>query len=317
MQNIGPNSEFREILHVPVLLQETITWLAVRPGGRYIDGTLGGAGHALAILQASQPDGRLLGLDADPAAVARAQARLAAYGHRVTLVHASFDALESIAQRFDFAPADGIVLDLGLSSDQLADPARGFSFTSHGRLDMRFDPTRGTPAGVLVNEWDADELADLFYRYGEERASRKVAQAIVRARPIETADQLARVIEQAVGRKGRRIHPATRIFQALRIAVNDELGALERVLPQAVRLLRPGGRLAIITFHSLEDRLVKTFFQREARACLCPPRQPVCACGHRATLKIMTTKPVTPGTPEVRANPRARSAKLRVVERLG
>ncbi len=304
------------ILHIPVLLQETLDLLAVRAGGRYIDGTLGGAGHAAAILHASQPNGRLLGLDADPAAIARARQRLACFGPRATVVQSPFDEIEPIARQHDFALVDGIVLDLGLSSDQLADAARGFSFITGGRLDMRFDPTRGAPASVLVNEWSADDLADVFYRYGEERASRKIAQAIVRARPIDTAEQLARVVERVMGRGGQRIHPATRIFQALRIAVNDELDALGRTLPQTIRLLRPGGRLAIMSFHSLEDRIVKTFLKNESRDCICSPHQPVCTCNHRATLKTVTIKPVTPGIQEMRANPRARSAKLRVAERL-
>lgn len=290
--------------------------LAVRPGGLYIDGTLGGAGHAAAILQAAQPNGRLLGLDADLAAVERARQRLAALGARAVVVHASFEAMDHIAREHGFTSVDGILLDLGLSSDQLADATRGFSFIAGGPLDMRFDPTRGVPASVLVNEWSADALTDLFYRYGEERASRRIARAIVRARPIETADHLAQVVRQIAGRAGQRLDPATKIFQALRIAVNDELGALARVLPQAVRLLRPGGRLVIITFHSLEDRIVKRFFKDEAKGCVCPPTQPVCTCNHRPALKVVTIKPVTPGPMELGANPRARSARLRAAERV-
>ncbi|MBN1888173.1 MAG: 16S rRNA (cytosine(1402)-N(4))-methyltransferase RsmH [Thermoflexales bacterium] len=308
-----------ETLHVPVLLQETLDWLAIRPGGCYIDGTLGGGGHAAAILSAAQPGGRLLGLDADPAALARARKRLAAFGSQLVAVHGSFDEIELTARAHDLVPADGILLDLGLSSDQLADSARGFSFTALG-LDMRFDPSHGQPASSIVNEWPADELASLLYRYGEESASRKIARAIEQARPIHTAQQLAQVVEHVMGRRpvggGRRIQPATRVFQALRIAVNDELGALERVLPQALRLLRAGGRLAIITFHSLEDRVVKTFFQMESKDCICPPERPACRCHHQAALKIITRKPVTPGTEELRANPRSRSAKLRVAERI-
>lgn len=315
MENAGCSQSEISTLHIPVLLQETIEALAVRAGGRYIDGTLGGGGHAVGLLHASQPDGRLLGLDADPAAVTRAQQRLAVFGPRAMLVQARFDEMEAVARAHAFAPVDGIVLDLGLSSDQLADAARGFSFGG-GALDMRFDPARGIPASVIVNEWDAGDLADLFYHYGEERASRAIARAIERARPVETAEQLARIVERAVGRGGRRIHPATRIFQALRIEVNDELGALQRALPQAVRLLRPGGRLAVIAFHSLEDRIVKTFFRDESRDCVCPPQRPACTCAHRATLKAVTHKPVTPGRSEARANPRARGAKLRVAERL-
>ena len=310
--------------HVPVLLKETLQALAVRPGGRYIDGTLGGGGHAIEILRASAPDGMLLALDADAAAVARASRWLEPEGSsaRVVLVHSSFADLGRVAREHGFGAVDGIVFDLGLSSDQLADETRGFSFTSIG-LDMRFDPTSGQSASSLVNELSAQELADLLYRNGEERASRRIARAIVAARPIESARQLADVVAQVMGPRpssggGRRskIHPATRTFQALRIAANDELGALESVLPQAVELLRPSGRLAVITFHSLEDRIVKNYFRQESRDCICPPGQPVCRCGHRATLKTVKAKPVQPSAGEVAANPRARSAKLRAVERL-
>jgi len=291
--------------------------LAIRPGGCFIDGTVGSGGHALGILQASTPGGKLLALDADTQAISRARERFACAGlsERVILVHSSFIELERVAREHGFEAVDGILLDLGLSSDQLADEARGFSFAGLG-LDMRFDPSRGHPASVLVNELPADELADILYRYGEERASRRIARAIVAARPIQSAQQLADVVARAVRSSARRIHPATRTFQALRIAVNGELDALQSVLPQAVELLRPGGRLAIITFHSLEDRIVKNFFRTESRDCLCPPGQPVCNCGHRAMLKIITARPVEPSAAEIAANPRARSAKLRAAERL-
>ena len=301
--------------HVSVLLHETLKALAIRPGGRFIDGTLGGGGHAAAILQASSPDGTLLALDADSAALARARERLSPYGARVTFVHSSFAELGRVAREHGWHAVDGCVLDLGLSSDQLADEARGFSFAGLG-LDMRFDPTHGEPASALLNELAAEELADLLYRYGEERASRRIARAIVAARPIQSAQQLADVVAKAGGGRRGRIHPATQTFQALRIAVNDELGALEAVLPQAVELLKPGGRLVVITFHSLEDRIVKNFYRTESRDCICPVEQLVCACGHRATLKIITAKPIEPTAAEVAANPRARSAKLRVAERL-
>jgi 16S rRNA (cytosine1402-N4)-methyltransferase len=299
--------------HVPVLLKETLQTLAIRPGGTYLDGTCGGGGHSAGILQASAPDGKLLALDADPAALAHEQLEL--FGARVTFVHSSFADVSRVARQHGFDTIDGIVLDLGLSSDQLADEARGFSFNSIG-LDMRFDPTQGQPASSLVNELQADELANLLYRYGEERASRKIARAIAAARPIESAQQLADVIARASGGRRGKLHPATRTFQALRIAVNDELGALEVALPQCVELLKPGGRLAVITFHSLEDRAVKNFFRTESRDCICPPEQPICTCGHRASLKILTRKPVEPSPVEVADNPRARSAKLRAVERL-
>ena len=302
--------------HVSVLLKETLQALAIRPGGLYVDGTCGGGGHAAGILEAASPDGRLLALDADPAALARARERLEPFGARAMLVHSSFADLGRVAREHGFEAVDGIVLDLGLSSDQLADEARGFSFAGVG-LDMRFDPTQGQPASSLVNELDAGELADILYRYGEEHASRRIARAIVAARPIESAQQLADVIARASGGRRGKLHPATQTFQALRIAVNDELGALEAVLPQCVELLKPGGRLAIITFHSLEDRIVKNFFRTESRDCICPPEQPICICGHRAKLKILTSKPAEPSPVEVADNPRARSAKLRAVERLG
>ena len=301
--------------HVSVLLQETLQALVIRPGGRFIDGTLGGGGHAAAILQASSPDGTLLALDADSAALSRARERLGTFGARVTLVHSSFAELGRVAREHGWQAVDGIVLDLGLSSDQLADEARGFSFVGLG-LDMRFDLTRGEPASILVNEMDETELADLLYCYGEERASRRIARAIVAARPIQSAQQLADVVAKAEGGRRGRIHPATQTFQALRIAVNDELRALETVLPQAVELLKPGRRLVVITFHSLEDRIVKNFYRTESRDCICPVEQLVCTCGHRATLKIITAKPIVPTMAEVAANPRARSAKLRAAERL-
>ena len=299
--------------HVSVLLQEIVQALAIRPGGRFIDGTLGGGGHAAAILQASSPNGTLLALDADSAALSRARESLVPFGTRVALVHSSFADLGRVAREHGWHAVDGIVLDLGLSSDQLADESRGFSFAGL-QLDMRFDLTRGESASALLNGLSTEELADLLYRYGEERASRRIARAIVAARPIQSAQQLADVVVKArSGRRGK-IHPATQTFQALRIAVNDELGALEAVLPQAVELLKSGGRLAVITFHSLEDRIVKNFCRIESRDCICPVEQLVCTCGHRATLKIITAKPIEPTAAEVAANPRARSAKLRVAE---
>jgi len=304
------------MIHIPVLFQAVLDGLQIRPGGRYIDATVGGGGHAAGILAASSPDGRLLGLDRDPAAVEATGARLVSYTERVVLVHSSFTRLAEVARTCDFVPADGILLDLGLSSLQLADHARGFAFMSEGPLDMRFDPTTGGPtAADLVNELSAEELATLLYQYGEERQARRIAEAIVAASPLHTTNELAAVVEKATGRRGR-IHPATRTFQALRIAVNDELAALEAVLPQAVEVLAPGGRLAVISFHSLEDRLVKRFLRRESRDCLCPPESPICTCDHRATLRVITRKPIRPTADEAAANPRSRSARLRVGQRL-
>jgi 16S rRNA (cytosine1402-N4)-methyltransferase len=283
--------------HVSVLFQEVIRYLAPRDGGRYIDATLGAGGHAAGILQASAPAGRLLGLDADPAAVAIAVANLAAYGERAVLVHSNFERLRAVAAANGFLPADGIVIDLGLSSMQLADATRGFSFQSDGALDMRFSPDEPTTAANLVNSLDENALADLIFEYGEERASRRLARAIVDARPIDTAAQLANVIERAVGRRGR-IHPATRTFQALRIAVNRETDVLKSALPQIVEVLAPHGRVVIISFHSLEDRLVKNFFRESER------------------LQVLTKHPVRPTHDEIVTNPRSRSAKLRVAERI-
>jgi len=306
-----------EGIHIPVLFQAVLDGLQVRPGGRYIDATVGGGGHAAGILASSSPDGCLLGLDRDPAAVETAHARLTPYAGRVVLVCSSFGRLAEIARARDFVPADGVLFDLGLSSLQLADPTRGFAFRTDGPLDMRFDPTTGGPtAADLVNELPAEELAALLYRYGEERQARRIVEAIVAARPLHTTKELAAVVEGVVGRRGR-IHPATRTFQALRIAVNDELAALEAALPRAVEVLAPGGRLAVISFHSLEDRLVKRFMRRESRDCICSPEVPVCTCNHKATLGLVTRKPVRPTADEIAANPRSRSARLRVAERMG
>lgn len=300
--------------HVSVLLNETLDGLAIKPGGRYIDGTVGGGGHTEAIL-ASAPEVEVLGLDADPAALERAAIRLLPFGSRVTLVNANFARMSEVAHAHGFEQIDGVVLDLGLSSDQLSDPDRGFGFLAGGPLDMRFDQTRGQSAAEVCNELDQDELADLIYRYGEEPASRKIARAIVAARPIITADQLADVIEKAVGRRGR-IHPATLTFQALRIAVNDELGSLMSALPQATELLRSGGRLAVISFHSLEDRIVKEYFRSAAQEHVPQPDDAPGLVYRSAALRLITRKPIVASEAEVLSNPRARSAKLRIAEKL-
>lgn len=310
-----------DTVHVPVLEREVLSFLAPRPDGWYIDGTAGGGGHSLALLAASSAaesivnGGRVLSLDADPQAVLRVRQRLQPFGERSLVVQTNFRHLAAAAHRAGFDPVDGILLDLGLSSDQLEMEARGFALMADGPLDMRFDPAQETNAAHLVNTLPEDELANLIYAYGEERLSRRIARAIVHARPLDSTGQLARVIERSVGRRGR-LHPATRTFQALRIAVNDELGALTAVLPQAVALLRPAGRLAVISFHSLEDRIVKQYMQREAQDCLCPPEVLVCQCGHRASLRLVTRKPVEASPEEMARNPRSRSAKLRVAERL-
>jgi 16S rRNA (cytosine1402-N4)-methyltransferase len=301
--------------HIPVLLHEVLRQLNPQPGQRLIDGTVGAGGHAEAILKATAPDGQLLALDADPAALDIARQRLAPYADRVRFVNANFAQLAQFARRYHFPPVHAILLDLGLSSLQLGTVERGFSFQSEGPLDMRYDPSGRTTAANLVNHLSQNELADLLYRFGEERRSRTIARAIVAARPLHTTHELADLVVRAVGgRRNARIHPATRTFQALRIAVNDELEVLRSGLSQATTLLAPGGRLAIISFHSLEDRIVKNFFLQESKQCICPPEQPICTCGHQAILRIITQKPITASSYEIDINPRARSAKLRVAE---
>ena len=279
---------------------------------------MGAGGHAAGILKAATPDGRLLGLDRDAEAIAFAMQRLAPFSNRVTLIQAPFNRLSALAPAAGFRAVDGILFDLGFSSRQLDDPQRGFSFMHDGPLDMRLDQHQRETAADLVNQLDETELANLIYRYGEEPASRRIARAIVAARPLQSTGQLAEIVRKAVGHRARRerIHPATRTFQALRIAINRELEQLEESLPQAVELLRPGGRLAVIAFHSLEDRIVKQYFKQETRDCLCPPSLPVCACNHRASLKIVTRKPIRPDAEEIDNNSRSRSARLRVAERL-
>jgi 16S rRNA (cytosine1402-N4)-methyltransferase len=308
--------------HQPVLLAETVSALQARPGGRYLDGTFGGGGHTRALLEASAPDGIVLAFDADPAAIERAWAlqQNPAIAQRLIPVHANFADLVAVAREREVAPLDGILLDLGLSSFQLAQPERGFAFRHQGPLDMRFDPDHGVPASDLVNALPERELADLIWRYGEEPGSRRIARAVVREReraPIETTTRLAEIVAGALGgRRGRDIHPATRTFQALRIATNEELTALEAALAGALDVLAPGGRLAVIAFHSLEDRIVKRFIERESIGCVCPPQVPVCICGHRPRLQKITRRVIRPDAAEMDANPRARSAVLRVAERL-
>lgn len=308
--------------HLPVLYHEIIHALQPRRGGHYVDGTLGAGGHAYGILESSSPDGRLLGMDLDPQALELARQRLAPFGSRAIIVKASYTSLLTQLQRLKWPAVDGVLLDLGVSSMQFDTPQRGFSFQADAPLDMRFDPENPLRAVDLVNDLPETDLADIIYRYGEERRSRQIARAIVNSRPIHTTGQLAEVVARAVsgGRKKRRsrksVHPATQTFQALRIAVNDELNALETVLPQAVKALATGGRIAVISFHSLEDRIVKLFFRQESKDCICPPKQPVCTCGHRATLKVITRQPLRPSEAEMESNPRSRSAKLRVAERL-
>ncbi len=311
-----------ELGHLPVMPDEVLGTLAPAPGSLQIDATVGGGGHTERILEAAKPDGRVLGLDADQAAIDRVARRLAGYGDRLVLRQANFRELASVAPAAGFEAVDGALFDLGLSSFQLADRERGFGFRTGGPLDMRFDTTRGVPASELLATLDADQLAALFRRYGEEPSAWKIAKAIVAARetaPIETAEDLAQLVETVAPgnpRQRRRIHPATRVFQALRIAVNEELDALPEGLASAVDLLRPGGRLVVLSYHSLEDRIVKRFFAAERRGCTCPPEVPVCICGHAPRLRLVTRPSMTPTQAEVDANPRARSARLRAAERL-
>jgi 16S rRNA (cytosine1402-N4)-methyltransferase len=309
--------------HLPVLVEEVTQMLAPAPGSLHIDATLGGGGHTERILEAANPDGRLLGLDADPAAIARVDARLRPrFGDRLVLRQANFRELASVAPAAGFGAVDGCLFDLGLSSFQLADRVRGFGFRAGGPLDMRFDPARGVPASELLATLDTDELTALLRRYGEEPKAPRIARAIVEARrvaPITTAEELAALIERVLPpnpRQPRRTHPATRTFQALRIAVNEELEALEAGLHAALDLLRPGGRLVVISYHSLEDRIVKRFIQSERRGCVCPPEIPVCVCGRNPRLRLITRPSLTPTAAEISANPRARSARLRAAERL-
>ena len=311
------------VQHVPVMADEVLEALAPKAGSRHVDATLGGGGHAQMILDACDPDGRLLGLDADGAAIARVRARLGArYGDRLSLRQANFRELADVAPAEGFDPIDGCLFDLGLSSFQLADAERGFGFRTGGPLDMRFDAGRGTSAAELVNTLDANELTALFKQYGEEPFSGRIARAIVETRRtarIETAEELAALVarvapSRAPGR--RRVHPATRVFQALRIAVNEELDALQAGLAAAVDLLRPGGRLVVLSYHSLEDRIVKRFLQAERRGCTCPPEAPVCVCGRQPRLRLLSPKGLVPTPAEITANPRARSARLRAAERI-
>jgi 16S rRNA (cytosine1402-N4)-methyltransferase len=326
----------RQTRHIPVMVPEVLSALEIKTGGSYIDANLGEGGHTEAILRASSADGSVLGIDADTEAIESAVARLSAisteFASGLTTANVNFRDIKSVASENGLGEAsvDGILFDLGLSSLQLDTESRGFSFRRADPLDMRFDLRQTTTAADIVNQYDRDDLADVIYQYGEERASRRIAAAIVAARPIQTAIQLADVIAGAMpgskssakpssksGRGGpRRIHPATKTFQALRIAVNDELGALETGLEAAMSLLKPGGRLVVIAYHSLEDRIVKNLFRREATNCICPPERPICDCGHTASIRLTPRRVIKPSQAEIDGNHRSRSARLRAVERL-
>jgi 16S rRNA (cytosine1402-N4)-methyltransferase len=301
--------------HVPVLYEDIILALNPSNRGRYVDGTLGAGGHAAGILMASSPNGELLGMDVDPQALALARKNLSIFGPRATIIQASYTTLTRQLANMGWETIDGILLDLGASSMQFDTPERGFSFQVEGNLDMRFDPSNPLTAAYLVNGTPEGELAELLFTYGEERHSRLIAKAIVAARPITNSLQLARIITSVSNPHGK-IHPATRTFQALRIVVNDELNSIENVLPQAILALVSGGRLAVISFHSLEDKIVKNYIKKESIDCVCPPRQPICNCGHKALIKVVNKHPIQPNDQEVMFNPRSRSAKLRVIEKI-
>lgn len=316
------NAEEVSYAHRPVLLEEVLASLNPKRGGVYVDCTVGGGGHSLEILRRSSPDGRLVGLDQDPRALEAAARRLAPFAHRVTLVRENFVRLSHVLEDLGIAAVDGVLFDLGVSSPQLDRPERGFSYFADGPLDMRMDPAGPVTARDLVNNLSKDELAGIIARFGEERWAGRIASFIVKARekePIETTSRLVEIIKAAIPARSRRTgpHPARRTFQALRMAVNRELEVLPAALEKAVELLRPGGRLCVITFHSLEDRLVKKLFRGLANPCTCPPDFPRCVCGRRPLIRDVAPGGIEPSAQEVNDNPRSRSARLRVVEKLG
>lgn len=302
--------------HKPVLYQEIIHALQPRSSGRYVDGTLGAGGHARGILEACAPDGQLLGLDVDPQALAIARETLAPYDGRIHLAQASHITLSEQLASLHWGGVDGIVLDLGASSMQFDNPERGFSFMQDGPLDMRFGPHLTMNAADIVNTYDERELAEIIFKYGEDRDARKIARMIVSSRPLHTTGELVAVIEKASPRRGDKTHPATQTFQALRIVVNEELAAVEVTLPQAVAALNPGGRCAVISFHSLEDRIVKEYFREQSKDLINPPYERIYEEERKAVIKVVNKKPILPAEEEIKENPRARSAKLRVVEKL-
>ncbi len=306
--------------HVPVMLRECIEGLAIRPDGVYLDGTLGRGGHSEAIAR-RLTEGRLIGIDRDPQAIREAGARLAPFGDRVTLVHGRFSELKRILGELGIAAVDGMLFDLGVSSPQLDDAARGFSYRTDAPLDMRMDPGAGLTAFQVVNEWPADRLKKILYEYGEERYAPAVAAAICRSRkdaPVQTTLQLADIVRKALPPQALREkqHPAKRTFQAIRIAVNDELTEVAEMMDAAPDLLNEGGRLCVISFHSLEDRIVKNAIASREKGCTCPREFPVCVCGFKQTLRSVTRKPIQPTEEETEANPRARSARLRIAQRV-
>lgn len=308
--------ESQGVTHTPVLFKETIEMLNIRPGGRYIDCTLGGGGHGLGVLEASGPGGRLLGLDADPEAVFAAERRLEAYRERLVLAQRNFREILEQVKGTEFCPSDGIMMDLGMSSLQLDVSGRGFSFQRNGPLDMRFDTSQELKASDVVNRFNLDKLSKVLAEFGEVPRPKKIASAIIASRPIESTSELAGLLQRIKGNNNRKVNPATQTFQAIRIAVNRELENLEIGITDAIKILGPGKRLIVISYHSLEDRIVKGLFRRAASECVCPPRTPVCICNHIREVRLITKKPIFPTPLEIMGNPRSRSARMRVAERV-
>lgn len=307
-------------VHQAVMLKEVIEYLQPQKNQNFIDGTIGAGGHSEAILKLTGPNGKLLGFDWDEKAIGRCEERFKKYGDRVILINESYVQIKKVVEELNFGSISGILLDLGLSSDQLTNDGRGFSFQSDEPLDMRFSLKNDLTAAQIINEWSASQLEHIFYQYGEEQETRSIVRRIIAERkkaPILNTVKLAEIVKMSKKPNySRKTHPATKVFQALRIAVNDELGNIEKGLNDSLDLLVSGGRLVIISFHSLEDRIVKDFIKREALGCICPPEIPVCRCNHKARLKIITRKPIVPTEEEINVNYRSRSAKLRVAEKI-
>ena len=305
-----------DIQHIPVMVPEILKYLEVSSGGRYIDCTLGEGGHTKSLLEASNPGGEVLGIDADHEAIEVSKNRLEEYGERFIYDNSNFKNIKKIAMKSKFVPCHGILFDLGVSSLQLDKESRGFSFRRKAPLDMRFSINQTLTAQDVLNTFSESEISDILYQYGEERQSRKIAKLIIENRPLSNADELSDLIKKNIRQTNYKINPSTKTFQALRIYINEELNSLSQALEQSLEILGVGGRMAVISYHSLEDRIVKNFFKKESKYCICPPNIPECDCEHFPKLKIITKKPVSPSQSEIDANKRSRSAKLRVVERI-
>lgn len=306
----------QEAPHRPVLYQETIQYLTAKHAKRFLDCTAGAGGHSEGLLRESSPDSELIALDLDPTAIALSQERLKPFGNRAKVIKASYLEAPQVLQAQGWNGVDGILMDLGVSSMQFDQAERGFSFRFDAPLDMRFDPHKGQSAADLVNSLSESDLAQIIWEYGEEKFSRRIAKAIVQARPLYTTFELADLVRKAVGKTREQQDPATRTFQALRIAVNDELNVISQAVPSLIELLQTNGRIAIISFHSLEDRIVKNVFRQESTDCICPPEKLICDCGHVATVKVLTKRPITASEDELQTNPRSRSARLRIAQKL-